>query len=126
MATAASAPSQGAIGFGVSLAAPMLTIFLSSCATEILSSCATEILSSCATENGMPVGFAKMARINHGEAVARKVCAGIVKANGFAKVRLLLAVFQRVTSTFRAVCAPPLSPQNWGDGDKNAGPTFLP
>jgi hypothetical protein len=50
---------------------------------------------------------------------------GIVKANGFAKVRLLLAVFQRLTSTFRALCAPHPSPQNWGDGDKNAGPTFL-
>jgi transposase-like protein len=64
--------------------------------------------------------------LKFGRLFAQNLRRGIVKANGFAKARLLLAVFQRLNSTFRALCAPPLSPQNSGDGDKNAGPTFLP
>jgi len=50
---------------------------------------------------------------------------GIVKANDFGKTSDLLAVFRRLISTYRALCAPPLSPENPGDGDKKAGLPLL-
>ena len=49
----------------------------------------------------------------------------IVKANDFGKTSDLLAVFRRLISTYRALCAPPLSPENPGDGDKKAGLPLL-
>jgi len=50
---------------------------------------------------------------------------GIVKANDFGKTSDLLAVFRRLISMYRALCAPPLSPENPGDGDKKAGLPLL-